>query len=112
VIDIDGFHEDGWCGQLLRIRAAALRPANRVTVSVWTTEDARLNLVSFTLQLDNGGDAKLFTTSPGEALELTGYRSLQAGEEFELRIFCGRRMSNAGSDSRALSFILKEICLE
>lgn len=112
MIDIDGLHDDGWCGQLLRLRATALRHANRVIVSVWTAEGEGLNTVSFTLQLDNGSDAKLFTCPPSETKELIGSRSLQAGEEFELRVFCGKRMRNAGADSRALSFILKEICLE
>jgi hypothetical protein len=103
--EIDGWHDDDWCRQLVRGRGTATSALSTFVAKIWFPKNAGEDTCIATLTVDHE-EPSLFNLTPESPTELTMPVNIAEGETITFRLFCNNRIANLGEEKRQLSFVL------
>jgi hypothetical protein len=109
--EIDGWHDDGWCSQLVRARAVAGRDAAVLNAEIWfprLPEGDESSIVTLAVGNDS---PSLFTVRAETPTVISTTVAAELGKDLTFRIFCNNRIPQSGEDQRQLSFVLMGMAL-
>ena len=103
--EIDGWHDDDWCHQLIRGRVTVTTACSTFTTKIWFPQNAGDSACIATLTV-NGGEPALFNVTPESPTEMAASVQANAGDTLTFRLFCNNRVPIVGEEKRQLSFVL------
>lgn len=104
VVSVDGWHDDGWCGPILRGRVRFASEADELRFRVWVRPEDGLSSVYFSLS--SGARRTTVAVAPDGIRTVSLPVAVRAGEELDFHLYCEHRLPPSGEDRRDLSFVL------